>query len=241
MKHNQNTEFVTVYLAQGMLDAESVKGFLEAQGIPAMLDSNPLGQIYGLTIGDLGQVGIRVPAGDVEQAKNLLKAMEAGEFEDEVLLGAPLTLLSDFDNETETDYRRRVLFLCTGNSARSQFAEAIVNHFLPLEWSAFSAGSKPAGFVNEMTTVVLHEVGIPHQGYSKSVDEFEGQQFDLVVTLCDSAREACPLWLQEGAIAHFGFDDPAEAIGTEEQRLRVFRKIFSDIKTAVVSYLHDIE
>ncbi len=241
MKHKQKTEFVTVYLAQGILDAESVRGFLEAQGIPAVLDSNPLGQIYGLTIGDLGQVGIRVRAGDVEQAKTLLQAMEAGEFEDEVLLGAPLTLLSDFVNEGETDYRRRVLFLCTGNSARSQFAEAVVNHYLPLEWSAFSAGSEPTGFVHEMATVVLHEDGIPHQGYSKSVDEFEGQEFDLVVTLCDSARETCPLWLQKGAIAHFGFDDPAEALGTEEQKLQVFRKIFNDIKTAVISYLNDFE
>ncbi len=94
--------------------------------------------------------------------------------------------------------KSRVLFLCTGNSCRSQMAEAIVNARLGDRWEAQSAGTKPTGFVHPKTIAVLFEIGIQHTGRSKSVDEFRGQDFDLVVTVCDSAAEDCPVWLGKG-------------------------------------------
>ena len=94
--------------------------------------------------------------------------------------------------------KKKVLFLCTGNSCRSQMAEAIVNARLGETWQAFSAGTKPAGYVHPMAVTVLEEKGIHHVGRSKSVDEFRDVDFDLVVTVCDSAAEECPVWLGKG-------------------------------------------
>ena len=88
--------------------------------------------------------------------------------------------------------KRKVLFLCTGNSCRSQIAEAIVNYRLGDRWEAVSAGTKPAGYVHPKVLEALTEIGIQHQGRSKSVNEFRGVDFDLVVTVCDSAAEECP-------------------------------------------------
>ena len=96
--------------------------------------------------------------------------------------------------------KRKVLFLCTGNSCRSQMAEAIVNHRLGETWEAVSAGTKPAGYVHPKALVALAEIGIQHQGRSKLADEFRGVDFDLVVTVCDSAAEECPSgWERESA------------------------------------------
>lgn len=242
MTKETKPEFVTVFKAHGKLDAASIKGFLEAQGIPAFLDSNALGQIYGLTFGNLGQVGVMVSSENEASARELLQSMENGEFENEVLMGSPLT---ESDNEhdpelEESDQRKRVLFLCTGNSCRSQMAEAVVNHDLPKEWVAFSAGSQPTGYVHPMALRVIQNFGIEHQGYSKSVNEFLGQDFDMVITLCDSAREACPLWLKKGAISHLGFADPALFEGTDEQKLQVFKDTFEAIRATVISYLEDL-
>ena len=243
MTKETKPNFVTVYKAHGKLDAESIKGFLEAQGIPAFLDSNALGQIYGLTVGDLGEVGVMVSSENEDQAKNLLQAMENGEFEDEVLMGAPMTpeesIGVDEEELEEGDNRKRVLFLCTGNSCRSQMAEAVVNHDLFKEWVAFSAGSEPSGYVHPLANQVIHEYGIIHEGYSKSVNEFEGEEFDLVITLCDNAREACPLWLKKGAIVHLGFSDPALYEGTDEQKMGVFQQTFEAIRATVIAYLED--
>ena len=83
-----------------------------------------------------------------------------------------------------------VLFLCTGNSCRSQMAEAIVNARAP-EWKAYSAGTKPAGYVHEMAIEALNEFGISHSGESKHIDDLPTKDFDLVVTVCDSAAEEC--------------------------------------------------
>ena len=90
---------------------------------------------------------------------------------------------------------RKVLFLCTGNSCRSQMAEAIVNARLGDVWQAVSAGTAPAGYVHPLAVRALAEIGIEHTGRSKGVDEFRDATFDLVVTVCDSAAEACPVWL----------------------------------------------
>ena len=102
-----------------------------------------------------------------------------------------------------------VLFLCTGNSCRSQMAEAIVNARLGDTWQAFSAGTQPAGFVHPKAIESLAELGIQHQGVSKSVEDFKDQGFDLVITVCDSAKETCPVWLGQGKRIHHSFPDPA--------------------------------
>jgi len=135
----------------------------------------------------------------------------------------------------------KVLFLCTGNSCRSQIAEAIVNNRLGSEWLAFSAGSKPAGYVHPLALQVLSEIGIPHQGRSKSMDEFQGASFDLVVTVCDEAAQNCPVWLGKGKKIHLGFPDPAEAQGSQEEKLAVFRTIRDDMLSKIIPLLEDQE
>lgn len=124
---------------------------------------------------------------------------------------------------------RKVLFLCTGNSCRSQMAEAVVNARLSGDWQAFSAGTRPAGSVHPMAIRVLGEIGIQHAGDSKSVDEFRDVNFDLVVTVCDDASEECPVWLGKGKRAHRSFQDPARADGTNEEQLAVFRRVRDEI------------
>ena len=120
---------------------------------------------------------------------------------------------------------KSVLFLCTGNSCRSQMAEAIVNARYSPEWRAFSAGTRPAGFVHPMALQVLREIGIEHRGESKSVDQFRNENFDLVITVCDEANEECPVWLGRGKRTHESFRDPAKAEGTEQERLVIFRQV----------------
>jgi len=134
--------------------------------------------------------------------------------------------------------RRQVLFLCTGNSCRSQMAEAIVNARLGEAWEAYSAGTQPAGYVHPLALQVLREIGIEHQGRSKSADEFSQMPFDLVVTVCDSAAEQCPVWLGKGRCVHHSFPDPAKAEGTDEQVMNVFRTVRDDIAVQVPALLH---
>jgi arsenate reductase (thioredoxin) len=114
--------------------------------------------------------------------------------------------------------KKRVLFLCTGNSCRSQMAEALVNARLGETWQAFSAGTRPAGFVHPKAVEALAEMGIQHAGRSKSMQEFRGQAFDLVVTVCDSAAEECPVWLGKGKRLHHSFPDPARTDNIEDFR-----------------------
>jgi arsenate reductase len=132
---------------------------------------------------------------------------------------------------------KRVLFLCTGNSCRSQMAEAIVNARYSSEWRAFSAGTHPAGFVHPLALQVLHEIGIEHHGESKSVEQFRQQDFDLVITVCDDANEECPVWLGRGKRLHEGFRDPARAPGTEDERLLVFRQVRDEMLQKIPSLL----
>jgi len=116
-------------------------------------------------------------------------------------------------------------------------AEALTNYSLGDRWSAFSAGTEPAGYVHPLAVQVLAEIGIHHQGESKPVDRFKGQPFDVVITLCDEAAENCPLWLGPGKRIHIGFPDPAKSTGSEEERLVVFRRVRDDIRRRVLSYL----
>ena len=125
-----------------------------------------------------------------------------------------------------------VLFLCTGNSCRSQMAEAIVNARYP-EWRAFSAGTRPTGSVHPMAIRVLDEIGIQHKGISKNVERFHNEQFDLVVTVCDDANEECPVWLGKGRRIHEGFKDPAKTEGTDEERLKVFRQVRDEMSKKI--------
>jgi arsenate reductase (thioredoxin) len=133
--------------------------------------------------------------------------------------------------------QRKVLFLCTGNSCRSQLAEAIVNARLVYRWQAFSAGTKPAGYVHPLAIFVLSEIGIDHDGFSKSVEEFREVEFDCVITLCDEAAEDCPLWLGKGKRVHIGFADPAKAKGSPEEVLDAFRKIRDSISSQMIDTL----
>ena len=126
--------------------------------------------------------------------------------------------------------KKMVLFLCTGNSCRSQMAEAIVNHELGDDWRAYSAGTNPAGYVHPQALIALAEIGINHDGYSKTVDEFVDTPFNLVVTVCDSAAEECPVWLGIGKRVHKSYPDPAEATGTEEDIVQAFR----DVRDAIL-------
>ena len=121
--------------------------------------------------------------------------------------------------------KHRVLFLCTGNSCRSQMAEAIANARLGDRWVAVSAGTQPAGYVHPNALAVLAEIGIVHQGRSKLADEFRGEEFDLVVTVCDSAAEECPVWLGQGRRVHHSFPDPAKASGAEADIMQEFRAV----------------
>ena len=133
----------------------------------------------------------------------------------------------------------KVLFLCTGNSCRSHLAEAIVNARLSDDWSAVSAGTQPAGYVHPMAIRALAEIGIEHQGRSKSVDEFRDVPFDLVVTVCDSAAEECPVWLGQGKRVHLGFPDPAEASGSEQEIMQVFRSVRDGMTAKILKLLQD--
>lgn len=134
--------------------------------------------------------------------------------------------------------KRRVLFLCTGNSARSQMAEGWVNHLLGDQWEAHSAGTEPAGYVHPLAVQAMAEVGIDISGArSKSVSEFMGRDFDVVITVCDHAAENCPLWLGRGRRLHVGFADPAAATGIESERLEVFRRVRDAIRDKVLGIL----
>ena len=133
--------------------------------------------------------------------------------------------------------KRKVLILCTGNSCRSQMAEAIVNARLGESWQAVSAGTKPAGYTHPMAIKILAEIGINHDGRSKSADEFRGQDFDVVITVCDDAAENCPVWLGKGKRVHIGFDNPAKSVGTDEQVLAVFRRVRDEINEKIPAYL----
>ena len=132
---------------------------------------------------------------------------------------------------------KTILFLCTGNSCRSQMAEAIVNAKYP-EWQAYSAGTKPAGYVHELATEVLNEIGISHAGISKHIDELPTKDFDLVVTVCDSAAEECPVWIgKAGKRIHHGFVDPAKAEGNVEEQKQVFRQVISEMLEVIPKIL----
>ena len=132
---------------------------------------------------------------------------------------------------------KTILFLCTGNSCRSQMAEAIVNAKYP-EWMAYSAGTRPAGCVHELAIEALAEIGITHSGKSKHIDELHTKDFDVVVTVCDSAAEECPVWIgRAGKRIHHSFVDPAKAEGNDEEQLAVFRLVRGEMLEVIPKIL----
>jgi arsenate reductase len=138
-----------------------------------------------------------------------------------------------------TDRRRpiRVLFVCSHNSARSQMAEALLKRKGGDDFEVYSAGTEP-GTVRPMTLRVLEEAGLETSGLrAKAVSEFFGQAFDYVITVCDQAREACPVFPGAGDSLHWGYDDPSEATGTDEERLAVFRRVFLEISLRLEQFV----
>ena len=138
--------------------------------------------------------------------------------------------------------KRRVLFLCTGNSCRSQIAEGLVNAFLGDRYEAFSAGTAPAGYVHPLAVQVMRELGIDiSRQRSKSADEFRDMDLHLVVTVCDDAAQDCPVWLGKGAKVHLGFPDPAQVDGDAREQLRAFRDVRDKMQAQVLDYIRSWE
>jgi arsenate reductase (thioredoxin) len=130
----------------------------------------------------------------------------------------------------------RVLFVCTGNSARSVMAEALLRHHGGDRFEVFSAGTEPKG-INPLTLRILAEAGIDASfARSKSVTEFLGQSFDYVVTVCDQARQSCPVFPGVHESLHWGYEDPAAAEGTDDERMGVFRKVFIQMAERVKQF-----
>ncbi|MEP0862556.1 MAG: arsenate reductase ArsC [Ignavibacterium sp.] len=127
--------------------------------------------------------------------------------------------------------KKRILILCTGNSCRSQMAEGFLKSFDP-ELEVYSAGTKPADKVNPKAIQVMKEIGIDiSDGVPEDVEKYINQSFDYVITVCDNAKETCPVFIGKvGKQLHIGFEDPADATGTEEEILSVFRKVRDEIK-----------
>ncbi len=136
----------------------------------------------------------------------------------------------------EIPSKKKVLILCTGNSARSQTAEGLVNHYFAEELEAHSAGTDPQG-LNHYAAHVMAELGIDiSKATPKHVSNFAGQVFDYVITLCDDANTNCPIFPGAGKRLHMGFRDPARATGGEDQILAVFRDVRDEILCRISKY-----
>jgi arsenate reductase len=133
----------------------------------------------------------------------------------------------------------KVLFLCTENACRSQMAEGLVNHDLAGRVKAYSAGVRPK-VVNPRAIVAMRELGIDiSRHYSKSVDDLAEKDFDLVITVCDSAQEECPLFPGRTEVIHAGFPDPAKATGAEEEIMAEFRRVRDDMRRQLIPLLKE--
>lgn len=135
--------------------------------------------------------------------------------------------------------KRRVLILCTGNSARSQMAEGLLRHDGGGRFEVESAGVEPSQ-VRPQAIQVMREIGIDISGHrSKSVEEFAGQQFDYVITVCDNANERCPIFPADTTRIHWSFEDPAAAAGDEAEVLAVFRRVRDEIRERLRELIPD--
>jgi arsenate reductase len=131
----------------------------------------------------------------------------------------------------------RILVLCTGNSARSQMAEGLLRHEGGSDYDVFSAGTRPSS-VRPEAIAVMREVGIDISGHrSKPVDEFGGQTFDYVITVCDNARDNCPIFPGGAVRLHWSLEDPAAVEGSDAERLAAFRRIREQLHQRVKTFL----
>ena len=134
---------------------------------------------------------------------------------------------------------QRVLILCTGNSARSQMAEGLLRHQASDRFQGHSAGIEPSR-VRPEAIEVMREIGIDISGHrSKSIDEFTAQEFDYVITVCDNARQSCPVFSGNGRYIHWSIDDPASAQGSDEERKSVFRRVRDTLGVRIRSFVTD--
>ena len=135
---------------------------------------------------------------------------------------------------------KRILILCTGNSARSQMAEGLMREALPGQAEVFSAGTKPS-LVRPEAIAVMSELGIDLSGHrSKSVDEFASQEFDYVITVCDNANEVCPVFPGKTKRLHWPFEDPAGVTGSESKRQAAFRKVRDQIRARIHDWVPSV-
>lgn len=135
----------------------------------------------------------------------------------------------------------RTLILCTGNSARSQMAEGLLRHDGGAAFEVHSAGTKPS-LVRPEAIAALREIGIDITSHwSKSVNDFAGQEFDYVITVCDNAKENCPYVPAKIRRIHFSFDDPAAVTGTDEERLVEFRRVRDEIRTWLTGFIQEVK
>ena len=126
--------------------------------------------------------------------------------------------------------KKRILILCTGNSARSQMAEGLLRRDAGDRFEVFSAGTKPS-HVRPEAIAVMRELGIDISGHrSKSVDEFKDQPFDYVLAVCDNAKESCPVFPNQAITIHHNFEDPAATQGSEAERLAAFRRVRDELR-----------
>jgi arsenate reductase (thioredoxin) len=133
--------------------------------------------------------------------------------------------------------RKRVLILCTGNSARSQMAEGLLRHLAAERFEVASAGVAP-GHVRPEAVEVMRELGIDISSHrSKSVDEFIAQEFDYVITVCDNANEQCPVFPGRTKRIHWSFDDPAAVQGDESARMGFFRRVGDEISERLEEFI----
>lgn len=134
--------------------------------------------------------------------------------------------------------KERVLILCTGNSARSQMAEGLLRHDAGDRFEVESAGTKP-GTVRPEAIAAMRELGIDISGHrSKHVDEFQGKHFDYVITVCDNAKESCPVFFSAAKRLHHSFEDPAALQGSDEERLSLFRRVRDELRAYLNDFAH---
>jgi arsenate reductase len=135
--------------------------------------------------------------------------------------------------------KTKILFLCTGNSARSQMAEGLMRHFRGNEFEVFSAGVEPKG-VHPQAIAAMREIGVDISGQqSKYVDALPEKEFDCIITLCDHAAQNCPVFLGKGVRLHHGFFDPAAVQGSEQDVLEAFRKVRDELKQFILAFGSD--
>ncbi|MBI3195414.1 MAG: arsenate reductase ArsC [Ignavibacteriae bacterium] len=138
-----------------------------------------------------------------------------------------------------SNQKLKVLFLCVANSCRSQMAEGLARHYLGERFDAFSAGYMST-YVNPNAIKVMAEIGIDISHHrSKEVSEFQGEKFDIVITVCDEGDVLCPVWLGEGNNVHIPFYDPVQARGTEEEVLAVFRLVRDEMKEKLLALFNN--